>query len=462
MLKKYYSVFGPALRILDASILIASWFIAYYLRKYFPLSIMRSELPPLHEYGAYSIVIVLLWGTVFSISNLYTSQRMTRRTIEAYKVIRTHFLSLLIFIALTYLVTAYKLSRGVFIYFGFLSGFLLVACRLSLRNNLRRLRARGYNLQRVLIVGTGLAAKEAYHKLTKHPELGLQVLGYIGNNTTAIEGTPVLGSVEKISEMIKKHKVHKLVIALSRAEGPLLERTLNSIKDEIVDVILVPDIYDYIALGCEVEDFDGLPMVSLNETPIMGVHFFLKRATDICLASFALFLFFPIMVLIAVWIKLFSKGPIFYSQERMSLNGKRFKMHKFRTMSVDQMGDVEVLTKKDDPRISPIGHLLRSISLDELPQFLNVLKGDMSIVGPRPERTWVVEKLRNQIPRYMLKHKVKAGITGWAQVNGWRGDTSLEKRIEYDLYYIKHWSMVFDMKILFLTLFKGFINRNAY
>ncbi|MBI3544243.1 MAG: undecaprenyl-phosphate glucose phosphotransferase [Deltaproteobacteria bacterium] len=449
---------------LDALFLIGSWFLAYYLRKHYPLPMMQAEIPPFHLYAAYAIVIVLLWGTVFTVSDLYSSKRMTRRTVEAYKVLRAHTMATLGFIALTYLVAAYKLSRGVFVYFYFMSGFLIVYSRILLRNALRAMRAKGYNIQRVLIVGTGNAAQATLGKLGRHPELGLEFVGFLGEKPTGSwpHAVPVLGRVEDCLKLVHEHRVDKIVVALSKAESVHLETVLNELKDEIVDLILVPDIYEFVALGCEVEDFDGIPMVSLNETPIIGFNLFVKRVCDIALSFFAIVVSSPLMLAVAALVKLTSRGPVFYRQERMSLNGKRFAMLKFRSMTVDQAGDVELLTKAGDPRVTSIGRFIRRTSLDELPQFFNVLRGDMSIVGPRPERTWVVEEVRSKIPRYMLKHKVKAGITGWAQVNGWRGDTSLEKRIEYDLYYIKNWSVLFDLKILFLTVFKGLINRNAY
>lgn len=465
MLKKYYSLFGPLLRFLDAIILTGCWIAAYYLRREYPLSMMTNAIPEFEEYWAYSIVIVLLWGGIFSLMNLYSSQRISRRTVEAYRVLRAHGLSLMLFISMTYLISAYKLSRGVFLYFGILSAFFLVFTRVNLRNFIRRLRSKGYNIQNVLIVGTGTVGAQAYKRLSRHPELGLNFIGFIStdaNSANTIEGLPVLGKLEQTADIVHSKNVHKVVIALSRAESAKMESVLNAIKEDVVDVILIPDIYDYVTVGYEMEDFDGLPMVALNETPIIGFNFFLKRIFDICVASVSILIFSPIMLLIAILIKLTDRGPIFYKQERMSLNGKPFNMLKFRSMRVDQKGDVELLTKKNDDRVTAIGKFIRGTSLDEVPQFFNVLMGDMSIVGPRPERTWVVEEVRGKIPKYMLKHKVKAGITGWAQVNGWRGDTSLEKRIEYDLYYIKHWSILFDIKILILTVVRGFINRNAY
>lgn len=466
MLKKYFSVLGPALRLLDSIIVVACWLLAYYLRQNYPLPMMSTELPPLNLYASYTIVIVLLWQAVFSVSNLYSSKRLTRRTVEAYKVLRAHSISILIFISLTYLVAAYKLSRGVFVYFYFMAAVLLVYSRIILRNTLRKMRIQGFNIQKVLIVGTGDPALQTFHKLKHHPELGLKILGFIETNANssgrAVDSAEILGALESLPQLVLKLHPDKIVVALSRIESTKIEEVLAAVKNEVIDVVLVPDIYEYVALGCEVEDFDGIPMVSLNESPIVGMNFFLKRISDVFFASAALILCSPIMLILVVLIKLTSRGSVFFYQERMSLNGRRFQMLKFRSMIVEHKGDVELLTKKNDPRVTWVGQWMRKTSLDELPQFINVLKGDMSLVGPRPERTWVVEKVRDQIPKYMLKHKVKAGITGWAQVNGWRGDTSLEKRIEYDLYYIKNWSFLFDMKIIFLTVFKGLVNRNAY
>lgn len=464
MLKKYYSVFGPALRTTDSLILAVCWVIAYFLRRDYPLAIMTNAVPPFELYWPYIILILLLWGTVFSISGLYSSNRLTRRSIEAYRVLRAHSISLLIFIALTYLVAAYKLSRGVFVYFGLMSSVLLVGTRIGLRNWVRRLRARGYNLQNVLLVGTGTSARETLKKLSTHPELGLKFVGLIGDSKKeAVESLPVLGSFEEISTVIEKYKIQKVIIALSRSEATALEVILKNIKDEVLDVILIPEIYDYIALGCEVEDFDGIPLVNLNDSPLMGWRAFLKRILDFAAAGLALLVLSPILLLLAALIKLTSKGPILFKQERMGLDGKTFSMLKFRSMRTDaEQTTGPVWAKQNDVRRTGFGTFLRKTSLDELPQFWNVVRGDMSLVGPRPERPVFVSKFRNEIPHYMLRHKVKAGITGWAQINGWRGDTSLEKRIEYDLYYIKNWSMIFDLKILFLTLIKGFINRNAY
>jgi len=239
--------------------------------------------------------------------------------------------------------------------------------------------------------------------------------------------------------------------------------TLKFIGDETVDIMVIPDIYEFVTLRGGIEEFDGLPIINLRNTPLFGWNIILKRAFDLALSSTLILLTSPLMLVIAVLVKMSSKGPVFYVQERMGLDGATFSMLKFRSMRTGAEASTgPVWASKDDERRTPIGRFLRRTSLDELPQLFNVLKGDMSLVGPRPERPVFIHEFRKQIPRYMLRHKVKAGMTGWAQVNGWRGDTDLRKRIDYDIYYIEHWSLLFDIKIVWLTLWKGFVHRNAY
>jgi Undecaprenyl-phosphate glucose phosphotransferase len=242
-----------------------------------------------------------------------------------------------------------------------------------------------------------------------------------------------------------------------------MDRILDSLKDETTDIQLVPDIHEYVTLGCEVEDFDGLPIVNINDSPLAGWPALGKRVIDIALSGTALAFLSPLLAFIALCIKFSSRGRVLYTQERMGLDGRTFKMLKFRSMNEDaERSTGAVWANPKDHRRTPLGTFLRQTSLDELPQFWNVLRGDMSLVGPRPERPVFVQQFRKDIPHYMLRHKVKAGITGWAQVNGWRGNTSLDQRIQCDLYYIRNWSYLLDLKIIVLTLWKGFINKNAY
>jgi Undecaprenyl-phosphate glucose phosphotransferase len=330
----------------------------------------------------------------------------------------------------------------------------------------RGLQRRGYRTSNVLLVGEGRPLEALVARITRFPELGLYITGVLipeGSTAAEVAGTPVLGHFGDVGRALHDTGAHKVLIALARQQWAELDRILEEIKDETVDIQIVPDLHDYATLGCAVEDFDGLPIVSLNESPLLGWRAAVKRCTDFVLAAIALLVGSPVFLLIAIAVKLTSRGPVFYAQERMGLDGRTFKMYKFRSMRIDaEAATGAVWAQAGDDRRTPIGSFLRATSLDEIPQFWNVLVGNMSLVGPRPERPVFVKQFRHQISHYMLRHRVKAGVTGWAQVNGWRGNTSLDQRILCDLYYIRNWSYLFDLKILLLTVWKGFVNRNAY
>jgi Undecaprenyl-phosphate glucose phosphotransferase len=251
-------------------------------------------------------------------------------------------------------------------------------------------------------------------------------------------------------------------VALPLEDQQILPDIMDQLKDSLLDIKIIPDLYQFASIGGAIEEFEGLPVISLQGSPLDGINMVSKRGLDLAIASCALLIFSPLMALIAVLVKLTSRGPILFKQERVSFDGSRFKIVKFRTMYQDAEAAGPGWTTPGDGRVTPLGRFLRSTSLDELPQLFNVLRGDMSIVGPRPERPVYIKEFRQRIPRYMLRHKVPAGITGWAQVHGWRGDTSIDKRIEYDLYYIENWSLLLDLKIVFMTVVNGFRNRNAY
>jgi Undecaprenyl-phosphate glucose phosphotransferase len=258
-------------------------------------------------------------------------------------------------------------------------------------------------------------------------------------------------------------KIDMVLITLPLSAHERLKRILDDIGDEMVSIMLIPDLIEFVTLRGGISEFEGMPIISLRDTPLYGWNLVIKRVTDVVLSIIILSAVSLLMLVISVLVKVTSKGPVFYRQERMGLDGKIFSMLKFRTMETQSEKETgPVWAAKDDSRRTPIGTFLRKTSMDELPQFFNVLKGDMSIVGPRPERGFFIQKFRGKIPKYMLRHKMKAGITGWAQISGWRGNTSLEKRIEYDLYYIENWSLRFDIEIMWLTIWRGFINKHAY
>jgi Undecaprenyl-phosphate glucose phosphotransferase len=466
MLKRYHHIVGGTFRVVDACVIGAIWIASYWGRFYLPLVEVTKGFPPFEKYAALTPMVMVLWALVFSSMRVYQSRRMLRRTHEAHLLLKAHGVAMLFFIALTYLFSEYRYSRGVMIYFGLGGGFALVAFRLALRNGLRAVRRRGFNLRHVLAVGEGPAIEILVARLKKFPELGLQVRGVLvqdGSEAREVAGQTVLGHYGQVAELVRQHGIDQVLISLPRPQAQELDRILSLLKDETVDIQLIPDIHEYVTLGCEIEDFDGLPIVNLNDSPLNGWGGVLKRMTDIALSGAGLIFLTPVLLFLAALVKLTSKGPIFYRQERMGLDGRTFQMLKFRSMRVDaETRTGAVWARKDDDRRTVLGSFLRATSLDELPQLWNVLQGDMSLVGPRPERPVFVQQFRSEIPHYMLRHKVKAGITGWAQVNGWRGNTSLDRRIECDLYYIRNWSYALDWKILIMTLWKGFINPNAY
>ncbi len=467
VLKRYYQVFGSILIVTDSIGLLAAWLLAHYLRFYTHIIPVTKGIPPWEKHVGLTVPVILLWVAIFSASGLYRTSKIMRRTAELYQVLRAHLAATVTFAVLTWVITDYRFSRGVIGFFFVLAAFHLVFSRLALRNSLRRLVRHGFKAPRfVLVAGTGASALAAVDRMRRMPELGIQVKGFFtaDGNTPPGLPAPVLGSYADVAQVSEKlGDLSEIVIALPRAESAQQDAILRSLGDTVHDIYLVPDIYEYIVVGCTVEDFDQVPVVALNESPIDPVGAFGKRAFDMVASACALVVLSPFLALLALAVKLTSRGPVFYGQVRMGIDGTTFRMWKFRSMRVDAERETgAVWAKKDDDRRTPIGALLRSSSLDELPQLWNVLVGQMSLVGPRPERPEFVHQFRGRIPAYMLRHKVKAGITGWAQVSGWRGDTSLEKRIECDLYYIRNWSFLFDLKILALTPLRGFVHKNAY
>ncbi|MCO5142639.1 MAG: undecaprenyl-phosphate glucose phosphotransferase [Oligoflexia bacterium] len=445
----------------DSIGLVASWLLAYYLRFYTQIIPVTKGVPPFSRYVSLVVPVVLLWLVCFSYFRAYGSSKIRRRTAEFYNTIKAQFFTVAIFVAITSIVAEYRYSRVVIVYFGILSLVYLVSTRMILRNILRRLVAQGVREQKVLIIGSGSSAEGVIWKLKKMPELGAKIIGYLGEKTDS--KATHLGSYSDLEKILEQNSIDHIVIALPRSESSLQNSLLKELDATTINVLLVPDLYEYITLGCSVEDFDQIPVVALNESPIDPLGMALKRVLDVLGSLLAILLFSPLFLLIAILVKLTSRGPILYGQVRMSLDGSEFKMWKFRSMKVGAEKETgAVWAKKDDDRKTRLGKILRATSLDELPQFFNVLFGDMSLVGPRPERPEFVKNFRKSVPKYMLRHKVKGGITGWAQINGWRGDTGLDGRIESDLYYIRNWSIWLDLKILLLTPLRGFVNKNAY
>jgi Undecaprenyl-phosphate glucose phosphotransferase len=465
MLKRHSQFLESLLFLFDLALICTCWIGAYYLRFEGGLAPIDKGTPSFSTYLWMLGPIVVVWGISFQAFNLYRPRRMGSHFAEFMDIAKANGIAVLILVALTFFFRQFEYSRLVFLYFWFLNVLSLGFSRMAFREGLRFFRRRGYNQRTVLILGAGRLGQRLVQSLKLHPEFGLRIRGYLTRHPQKIgqdiEGIPVIGTYAEL-EVVVASGIDVVFVCLPPDAEQQAEKILGYLTTTTAEVKVVPAIYEFIMLRGEAEMFEGLPVITLQGSPLHGWNVVLKRATDFAGAVLALVVTAPIMLMAAGLVKVTSRGPVLYRQERMGLDGQPFRMLKFRTMRVDQLGDVTLLTPEHDPRVTPVGRLLRKTSIDELPQFWNVLMGHMSIVGPRPERSWVVAELRKQIPLYMLKHKMKAGITGWAQVNGWRGNTSLEKRLEYDLFYIEHWSLWFDLKIMWLTVWKGFIHQHAY
>jgi len=360
----------------------------------------------------------------------------------------------------------YFSTRMLLVFFA-LNILLLAGERLAIRLFLRSLRTNGYNQKHVLMIGYSRAAEGFIDRVSLNPEWGYHIQGILDDHKDpgyVYKKIPVLGPISHLETFLAANTLDEIVITLSIGEYANLEQIVAACEKSGVHTKFIPDYNNIIPTIPYMEDLQGLPVINIRHVPLTNVfNATVKRCVDIFGALFGITLFSPLMLITAALIKITSPGPVIYSQERIGLHNRPFKMFKFRSMEVqDPNKEKKQWTTPHDPRVTPVGRFIRKTSIDEMPQFFNILIGDMSLVGPRPERPLFVEKFKEEIPRYMIKHQVRPGLTGWAQVNGYRGDTSITKRIEHDLYYIENWSLGFDFKIMFLTIFKGFINKNAY
>jgi len=468
MLKKNAQFFKSLFIISDLLIISLAWTFSYFLRFY--TSLIRAPLlgtPPFLTYIEFLLPLWVIWGLVSIKIRLYQPRRIEHFFKEFLDIGKGLTLTLLLLIAITYLFKRFEFSRLAFFYFWVMSILGLTSTRYFARKTLKILRKRGYNQRFALIAGTGELGRKILEKIELYPELGIQVIGYLTRKFEEvgkkIKNVPILGLYEDLDKVLGENKVDIFFIALPINEYDGLESLIKKLRGHLADIKVVPGAYEFLSLRGGIDELDDLPIVSLQSSPLYGWNTVFKRMFDLTLGTLILVFTFPIMAVIAFLVKWTSEGPIFYRQERVGMDGHSFQMLKFRTMRVDAEKETgPVWAKESDPRRTKVGTFLRKTSLDELPQLFNVMKGEMSLVGPRPERPIFVEKFRDRIPSYMLRHKIKAGMTGWAQVNGWRGNTSLEKRIEHDLHYIENWSIGFDLKILFMTFWKGFFSKSAY
>lgn len=466
MLKRHSEFLKNLLFLSDLVVIALCWISAYFIRFSVPIFPITKGIPPLMPYLWLLFPIIAVWGLSFYSFNLYRPRRMGSHLAEFIDIAKANTLSILILVALTFFLKPFEFSRLVIVYFWLLNLVVLGCSRMIFREILRVFRRLGYNQRQVVIIGAGKLGQRICATLNMHPELGLQVRGYLSRNADKVgkvlEGTPVIGTVDQAEDLVTS-QVDMVFLCLPPEVESEAERLMKILSATTAEVKIIPSIYEFVTLRAEAEMFEGLPVITLQGSPLYGWNLLLKRIVDVCGATLALVVASPMALVVAVLIKATSPGPVFYRQKRVGLDGKPFDIIKIRTMRIDAEEKTgPIWAKAHDPRRTAIGAFLRRTSLDEWPQFWNVLKGEMSIVGPRPERPEFIEKFRTQIPQYNLRHKMKAGITGWAQINGFRGNTCWEKRLTYDMYYIEHWSLWLDLKIMMMTLWKGLIHREAY
>ena len=456
-----------------------SMFIAAYLLRFETIFSMPRGHAPIEPYLQLAPFIGLLLPFGLWVQGAYRMGRLRSRVDDFFTVLVGSMIAVVLGIAgtlyyQTYYVPpvlkaqgAYEVSQLVWALFLTLSVALSYAPRATVRAVRERRWRNGVGLKRILIAGTSDVARHVVDKMLQHGELGYRIVGFVddraGGDHLGYRGLPLLGTLSEVDDIFRREQVDQLYVALPLDEHVKMLDLIEVANRECIDVKVVPDLLQVIALRARLEDLDGVPIININDVPLQGLNSAVKRVIDVAIAAVALVVLSLPFAIIAALIRASSPGPVFYRQERMGLDGRGFSVYKFRSMLEDAERDSgPVWTRKDDPRRTPVGRVLRRFSLDELPQLWNVVRGDMSLVGPRPERPFFVKQFKQRVPQYMLRHKVKSGMTGWAQVNGWRGDTSIEKRIEYDLYYIEHWSVSLDFKILWLTVVRGFFHRHAY
>jgi Undecaprenyl-phosphate glucose phosphotransferase len=467
MFKRHHQLFSFLRVVLDTVTVAAAFGGAYAIRFGFPKTLpYPGGLPPLQETLIVGAMACVLWPLSLRAVGLYRPQRQKSALDEIFGVFKATLIAALLLVSITYFIRESRYSRLALLIFAGLAFVGVSLVRFAFKEGLQHLRRRGFNLRWVLVLGSGRLARQLLEVFEINKELGFRPIGCLSLSRKRVgkrvAGVEVIGTLRELRQTIVARGVDQVLVALPSPSARRLREIMEILSDTTADVKLVPDIYQYATLFGGLEEFGGLPVVNLQSVGVTGVNAMIKRLFDILFASLFLLLLLPLLVIVGIAVWLTSPGPILYRQERVGLDGKPFGMLKFRTMRIEAEAEGPTFARAGDPRTTPLGAILRRLSLDELPQLWNVLIGEMSLVGPRPERPVFIAKFRRRIPRYQLRHMVKAGMTGWAQIHGLRGRTNIAKRVEYDLYYIEHWSLLLDLKILARTLAFGFLSRNAY
>jgi Undecaprenyl-phosphate glucose phosphotransferase len=412
----------------------------------------------------YTIVALIFSATL----GLYSSKRRKTFAFELFRIIQVHMFSLFVFMSILFTLKTIDVSRIYLLIFISVNILLSVIYRYIVKKGLKRLRKNGFNKRFILVLGAGRLGIQFYENVKKHPELGYEVIGFLDDFRDEIndinKGLAILGDLSKLEILLGQQLVDEVVVALPLYAHEKFHDIVMVCEKMGVKVLIIPDYYNFLPARPSIDTFGEMPLINVRDVPLDEIQFrFFKRTFDIVFSLFVLIVTSPLLLVMAIFVKLSSPGPVIFKQERVGLNRRTFYMYKFRSMKQLTIEEESIQwTTQNDPRKTWFGSFIRKTSLDELPQFINVLKGDMSVVGPRPERPYFVDKFKEEIPKYMIKHHVRPGITGWAQVNGLRGDTSIEDRIKHDIFYIENWTFLFDIKIILKTFISGLVNKNAY
>ena len=469
MIKDNQKYFNRLHLLVDAVVVAISYLLAWYIKfaTVFADTVPGQGALDMKTYFSALYFLVPGYVLLYYIFNMYTPKRATRRKYEILAIVQANTVGVVLMIAALYMIKELNFSRAMLGVFYVLNIVLTILCRTMIRNLLRYFRRKGYNLKYILLIGYSRAAEEYINRINANPQWGYVVRGILDDRIpsgTVYKGVKVVGRIENIKYILPENKLDEIAITLALEDYDNLEYIVDICEKSGVHTKFIPDYTSLVPSHPYTEDLVGLPVINIRYVPLTNtLNWVLKRLVDIIGSLVGIIIASPIMLVSALAVRFTSPGPVLFKQERVGLHNKPFNMYKFRTMEMQKpSAEQKAWTVKDDPRVTKVGKFLRRTSLDELPQLFNILLGEMSLVGPRPERPQFVEKFKDEIPRYMIKHQVRPGLTGWAQVNGYRGDTSIRKRVEYDLYYIENWTLAFDIKIMFLTIFKGFINKNAY
>ncbi len=464
MIKDNQKYFNRLHLLVDAVVIALSYSLAWFIKFATPLADTEPGVTALSVETYFSALYFIVPGYValYYFFNMYTPKRTTRRKYEIAGLIKANTTGTMLFMVVLYAFKIEHFSRLLVGLFYVITIILSTLSKTMIRNILQYFRKKGYNLKYVLLVGYSRAAEEYVTRINANPQWGYVIRGILDDRVpsgTLYKGVKVLGRIENLLYILPENKLDEIAVTLALEDYNRLERIVDLCEKSGVHTKFIPDYNNFVPSRPYTEDLMGLPVINIRYVPLTNtLNWMAKRAVDVLGALFGLLVSSPFMLLAAILVKATSPGPVIFKQEN-----KPFYMYKFRTMELQKPSqEKKAWTVKDDPRVTKVGKVLRKTSLDELPQFFNILAGEMSLVGPRPERPLFVEKFKEEIPRYMIKHQVRPGLTGWAQINGYRGDTSIRKRVEYDIFYIENWTMSLDIKIMFLTIFKGFINKNAY